>query len=232
MKFFIFAAVVLLSVFTACNKSETDELTDDLVDEALYSVQDRGGLGKYGCYELVFPVEFTLPDDTTVSANSYEDIKTALRTYFQANGGPGKHGYGKGKRGNFFRLVDFTYPISVIDEDGAVITVNSQSELRDLRAACGGGSFGNHGHHGHGQHGLSCFTINFPITIEFPDGTTQEVSDRKDIRTAIRTWKQNNPGVSGHPSIVFPITVTMTADSTEVVVNSKDELRQLKKDCN
>ncbi len=224
--FFLLPAVLLFSIFTACNKTATTEDTADLIDETLYSVQDRGGLGKYGCYELVFPVEFTLPDNSVVTANSYDDIKAALKTYFQANGGPG-HGNHLG----FFKKFAFTYPISVIDEDGAVITVNSELELAALRAACGGGSFGNHGHQGHGQHGLSCFTFNFPITISFPDGTTQAVANRLELKTAIRSWQAANPATNVHPEIVFPITVTMTADNTVVTVNSKDELRQLKKDC-
>jgi len=47
----------------SCNKS--DELTvDEAVDQALYSAQERGGLGRYGCYELVFSVTIALPDGT------------------------------------------------------------------------------------------------------------------------------------------------------------------------
>lgn len=224
--FLMLSAMFILAIFTACNKTSDVTNVEDLVDESLYSVQDRGGLGRYGCYELVFPVQFTLPDGTVVDANSYDDIKAALRTYFEANGGPGK-----GRRGDFFRKIAFTYPISVVAEDGTVITVNNEQELADLRADCGGGSFGQHGHHGHGQHGLSCFTINFPISIAFPDGTTQEVADRQAMKTAIRTWKAANPTATERPTIVFPISVTMTADSSTVTVNSADELRQLKKDC-
>lgn len=232
--FFLLPAVLVLSIFTACNKNAATEITSELVDETLYSVQDRGGLGKYGCYELVFPVEFTLPDGTVVAANSYDDIKAALKTYFDANGGPGNgngNGHHNGPRKDFFRKIAFTYPVSVIDEAGAVITVNNEQELADLRAACGGGSFGNHGHNGHGNHGLSCYTFNFPITIAFPDGTTQEVADRQALKTAIRSWNSNNPTSPTRPEITFPISVTMTADGTVVTVDSKDELRQLKKDC-
>jgi hypothetical protein len=47
----------------------------------------------------------------------------------------------------------------------------------------------------------------------------------------IHSWRENNPGVTGRPQIVFPITVQMTADSTLVTVNSKEELHQLKEDC-
>lgn len=222
LKFFLLPLVAMLTIFVACDKSN-DLSTEELVDQALYSAQERGGMGRFGCYELVFPVTIVLPDSTTAEVNSYEEMKQALRTYFQANGGGGHHG----NRPH----ISFQFPISVVSQDGEIITVNSQDELRALREECGGGTFGNHGPQGHGQHGLSCFEIVFPITVLFPDGTTAEAADRQALHLLIRTWRQNNPGATGRPQISFPITVKMDDDGSLVTVNSREELRQLKEDC-
>jgi hypothetical protein len=221
LKFSFLPILVLISILVACNKS-TDVNTEELVDQALYSAQERGGMGRYGCYELVFPVSIVLPDNSTAEVTSYTEMKQTLRNYFQANGGqPG------GPRPR----IGFVFPINVVSQDGEIITVNSEDELRALREACGGGTFGNHGPQGHGNHGLTCFDMVFPITILFPDGTTAEAADRQALHLLIRTWKHNNPGVQGRPQISFPITVKMDDDGSLVTVNSREELRQLKEDC-
>jgi hypothetical protein len=225
IKFLFLPLFALLSVFVACNKEQqlSDTELDSAVDNALYSIQERGGIGRLGCFELVFPVTLELPDASTVEVDSYEAMKTALRTWFLANGGQ-SGGPGHRPRPNF------VFPISVVNQEGELITVESQEALRELRASCAG-TFGNHGPNGHGQHRLSCFEIVFPITLEFPDGSTVQVNSRQELRQAIRTWKQGNPGATERPKFTFPITVKMTEDGTLVTVNSREELRALKENC-
>lgn len=231
LKFFLLPLIALISIVVACNKADNTTV-EDAIDQVLYTAQERGGMGKFGCYELVFPVTITLPDSTTATVNSYDELKQTLRTYFEANGVPGNggghhhHGHGNGP----VPAIGFVFPISVISQDGEVITVNDAGELSDLREACAG-TFDHHGPQGHGNHGLSCFEIVFPITIQFPDSTTVEVADRQALHQAVRSWHQSNPGVQGRPEIVFPITVKMTDDGSEVVVNSREELHALKEDC-
>ena len=227
LKLFFLPIAVILTVLVACDKS-SDTTTEELVDQALYSAQERGGMGRFGCYELVFPVTVVLPDSSTVTVNSYDEMKQALRDYFEANGGGGQGGH-HGHHGNRPKI-SFAFPISVLSQDGELITVNNQDELAALREACGG-TFGNHGPQGHGDHGLTCFELVFPITVQFPDSTTAEAADRQALHLLIRTWKQNNPGVAGRPQIVFPVTVKMDEDGSLVTVNSREELRQLKEDC-
>lgn len=223
LKLFFLPILAIMAVMVACNKS-SDLSTEELVDQALYSAQERGGMGRFGCYELVFPVTIVLPDGSATEVNSYDEVKLALRAYFEANGGPRPH------HGNRPHL-SFEFPLSVISEDGEIITVDSEEQLRRLRADCAGASFGNHPPQGHGQHGLSCFDIVFPINLQFPDGTTAEAADRLALRQLIRTWRENNPGATERPQIVFPLTVKMDDDGTLVIVGSREELRQLKEDC-
>lgn len=228
IKFFFLPLIAMITFAVACNKA-TDVATEDLVDQALYTAQERGGMGRFGCYELVFPVTIVLPDSSTVEVDSYDTMKQTLRDYFEANGGGQGHGPHQGGPGNRPRI-SFVFPISVINEDGELITVNNEDELRDLRDACAG-TFGNHDPKGHGQHGLKCFDLVFPVTIQFPDSTTAEAADRKAMRDLLRTWKQKNPTSTDRPQLVFPLTVKMDADGSLVTVNSADELHQLKEDC-
>ena len=221
LKLFLLPAFAVMAIVIACNKNDDTAVIEDAVDQALYSAQDRGGIGKYGCYELVFPATILLPDSTTVEVASYDEIKDALRAYYQANGTGGHHGRPH---------LSFVYPISVLSQDGELITVNNNDELRALRAECGGGTFGHHGHHGHGNH-LSCFEVIFPVTVAFPDSTTATANSRQELHQLIREWRQANPGAQGRPHITFPITVQMIEDGTTVTINSREELRDLKESC-
>lgn len=223
LKFLLLPALTAAAFFFACTKS--NELTvDEAVDETLYSVQERGGMGRYGCYELVFPVSIVLPNGTTAEVESYDAIKQQLRTWFEANSD--RRRPHRGAR----PLINFVFPISVVTEDGDVVSVEDENALLRLRAECAG-TFGQHGPRGHGNHGLSCFEVVFPITIEFPDGSTATADSRQAMHQLLRTWKQNNPGNTERPKMVFPITVKMAEDGTLVTVNSRDELRALKADC-
>lgn len=207
---------VALATLAACNKS--DELSaEESVDQALYSIQERGGMGRLGCYELLFPVSITLPDGTTAEVDSYETMQQTLRNFF-ASSRPARP------------RINFVFPVSVVSQDGEVITVSSEEEMRALRAECAG-SFNRHGPNGHSQRGLSCFEIVFPVTIEFPDGSTAQAGSRADLRQLVRSWHQSNPGSDGRPKLVFPLTVKMTDDGTLLTVNSKEELRDLKENC-
>lgn len=223
LKIFLLPIVALIAIMVACNK--TEELTaDELVDQALYSVQERGGMGRFGCYELVFPVTLVLPDGTTAEVNTYDAVKQTLRAHFEANGNGGRP---RGERPH----LSFVFPISVISQDGDIITVETEQALQRLRAECAGATFSNHDPRGHGQRGLSCFDVVFPITLLFPDGTTATATDRQALHQLLRTWRQNNPGATTRPQITFPLTVKMTDDGSLVTLNSREELRRLKADC-
>jgi len=175
LRFLFVPAVALIVTMAACTKDGIVATVAEAIDQALYSVQKRGGVGKYGCYELVFPVTVQLPDSTTATVNSYEELKQVLGQYFTSNGtggpatggnhpgGHGHHGGGNHNSPGFFGdpgqpghpfHVRFVFPISVLNQDGEIVTVENEQQLYELREACAG-TFGNHGPTGHGDHGLS-----------------------------------------------------------------------------
>lgn len=218
LKFFLLPVLAIAALVVACNKS-SELTTEEAVDQTLYDVQERGNMGRFGCYELVFPVTVTLPDGAAADVNSYDEMKQTLRAFFAANGS------------QFRPRISFVFPVSVISQDGEIITVDSETGLQRLRAECTRATFGNHNPRGHGDRRLSCFDIVFPMTIQFPDGTTTEAADRQALHQLIRVWRQNNPDATERPHLVFPITVKMTDDGTIVTVNSREELRALKAGC-
>ncbi len=217
LKFFLLPAFAIAAAIIACNKS-TEMTVDEAVDQALYSIQERGNMGRFGCYELMFPVTLSLPDGSTVEVNSYDDMKLALRAWFAANGA------GRTRP-------SFVFPVSVISQDGDIITIDTDEGLARVRAACTRSAFAGHTPRGHADRVLSCFDIVFPMTIQFPDGSTATAADRRALQQLIRIWRQNNPGATERPHLTFPVTVKMTDDGSVVTLNSREELRDLKAGC-
>lgn len=224
----------LLPLLNACNEENTATTNDEVsnyVEDALLELRDSTNVGPEHCYELVFPVTLLLPDETTVEIDSFGEFRTVLHDWKEANPDSDER-------------PTLVFPIELINSDGEVITVESAEALKELREACPsprgprgprGGHGGGHGrpggHHGPGDNGgCACFEIVFPVTIEFPDGTTQEVADRKALRDAARAWHEANPGVAGRPELVFPITVELE-DGTTVEVADADALKALKETC-
>ena len=228
MPFGFLAIMVTLGFITSCQKDEGVSSTDNFVNTCVDSIQSHSGAGVFGCYELVFPVSIQFADSTTATVNSYEELRQVIRTWFEANGGKPNHD----------RRPTLIFPYQVMNQAGEIITVANEAELKALHDLCkphhGDGGMGGHhggGHNGGGHHGGdACFTLVFPITIQFPDSTQLSVASPEEMKTAIHTWKENNPTIQGKPEIVFPITVTLK-DGTNVVVNSPEELRAIKEDC-
>ena len=73
-----------------------------------------------------------------------------------------------------------------------------------------------------------CFIIAFPITLSYPDGTTQAFNSEEEFFTALENWYNSN-GVNGEPELVFPISITQ--DGAEQTVESDEEFEVLLEDC-
>jgi len=220
MPFGFMAIMVTLGLFTSCQKDEGVTSTDNFVSTSVEEIQSRCGAGIFGCYELVFPVTIQFADTTTATVNSYEELRTAIRTWFEANGGKPNHD----------SRPTLVFPFDVTNRAGEIITVNDQTELQALHNLCDPkpGGPGNGGHNDHG--GDACYTLVFPITVQFPDSTQAAVATAEELKIALHDWKKNNPASHGHPVFVFPITVTLK-DGTQVAVNTPEELRIIKETC-
>ena len=62
---FLFA-LISVSLFTSCSKDEVNTTDSEVIwnytDEAMFSLQEKGNLGRNGCFELVFPITIAFPD--------------------------------------------------------------------------------------------------------------------------------------------------------------------------
>ncbi len=76
-----------------------------------------------------------------------------------------------------------------------------------------------------------CVDLVFPLTLDFPGGTSDQVADLDDLRTTLRDWRQNNTtGIGGRPQIAFPFDVEL-ADGSVYTVDERSDFREIAQDC-
>lgn len=212
------AALMLWMVLPACNRDQnlSDDDVENYIDEVVFDMQRQGNCGKFGCYEFVFPITISFSDGTSTEVADHEQLRNILREYREENPEGEKPVLG--------------FPLEVVTEDGEVLSVASQEELHDLRVQCHREFFWKHHHRGHRFRGMFCFKIDYPVSVQLPDGTIVEVNDRIELQYTLRRWKADHPDIEERPELVFPLTVIME-DGTEVTVDSADALKELKESC-
>jgi len=73
---------------------------------------------------------------------------------------------------------------------------------------------------------LGCYELVYPVTIAFPDGTSQEVNSGEELREAVKSWKEANQDVNGRPHLAFPYDI-VTEDGTLITVETREQKREL-----
>lgn len=147
-KFSLVLVLALSTFLTSCD-SEEDSLTvdgvvEDYVDEVIFRMEESGSFGRFGCFELVFPISLEFPDGTTASIEDYDGLRTAIQEWKEAN--PDAE-----------EKPSLVFPIDVLSEEGELITVTNQEELRALKQECRRNWFNGNGPRGHRNKCGSCF---------------------------------------------------------------------------
>ncbi len=216
--------VLVLGLFlSSC--SDSSDIADDAVAEAyaeetVFRTQESANLGRFGCYELVFPVTITFADGSSVEVDSYETLKNAVKEWRRNNP-------------RVKTRPTLAFPYEIINKEGEYISVTDINVQRSLKLACRKDFFDNNGPNGHNNRPKICFMPAFPYSVLIPDGTVVTLTakeDRRLLHEAIKTWKENNPDSKERPELIFPLNVLL-ADGTTVTVASKEELRLLKESC-
>jgi hypothetical protein len=88
-------------------------------EELRQAFQDcRGEQNDKKCFTFVFPVSFTMPDGSTLTAESEEDLAEKMKAFFESYEGERKK-------------PELNFPADIQFEDGTVLTVNSKEEMRN-----------------------------------------------------------------------------------------------------
>ena len=80
---------------------------------------------KVKCFEMVYPISFTMPDGSTATYSNKDAMNNGLKTWYNANP-------------NATTKPTFVYPADVKLKDGIVKTINTETEMIKLKKWCYG----------------------------------------------------------------------------------------------
>ncbi len=225
------ATLSMMAMFfmTSCQEEaeiiESTESIEEISFRTVDEMEEEGLLGCGGCFSLVYPVTVEFEDGSQVTVGDREEMVAAIKAYYEEN---------PPSRPRLINRPNFVYPIDVMLEDGSVLTLESRDDLKLVLQDCDfeprrpfNGIFGRHGQ----RLGLNrCFNLVFPLSIDFPDGSSTEVADREELKDAIKTWKLDNPDAEERPNLSFPYDVELQ-DGTIITVASEEDKEELKEYC-
>ena len=155
------------------------------------------------CLEMVYPITFSMPDGSTITGNSREEIGTAIKAWHKAN--PGSQG-----------KATMQFPVNA-NFKGESVTINNEQEMQRMRKTCA-------------EEKRPCFTMIYPITFMMPDGSEITGDNKREIGAAIRTWLEANPGFDERPVMKYPVEVKFKGEV--ITVNDDQQMQRIKDDCN
>ncbi|MEL6536628.1 MAG: hypothetical protein AAFQ98_14515 [Bacteroidota bacterium] len=162
----------------------------------------RGGLLRGECFDVTFPVDLVMPDESTITLTSEDDFEL-VKAWYEANP-------------DATEKPEPVFPIEVTDQAGEVISITSVEELRALQEECR-------------PDGRRCFRLAFPHSVTMPDGSTITLNSEED-KAQVKAWYEANPDATDRPALVFPVTVEYQ-DGTTATANSEEELMALREAC-
>lgn len=196
----------------------------------------HGGPGHYGpgfgfnspCFSLDFTAGVTiyLPGEGNVDVASEEELRAAIQGWREANPGPADE------------RPSLVMPYTVVFDDGNTLVIDEEADLETLREICQSFCPGDPQGPGHGPgHGPGfdgpgplCFRLRFPVTVILPNGRELEANSRLALLRIRRAWGERNQGSGEHPTLGFPLTVTLE-DGTEQVIGDQAAFDALLDSC-
>ena len=204
------------------NDSENNKIYFNIDGRELGSGKSDRRYKRGQCFKMVFPISFTMPDNTEINILDKEDW-LKIKNWYEYN--PDIY-----KRPTMNYPVNISYKnstaqtysdgddIELVYEDAMIVTINNDEEMIQIKKSC------------FSKIGCKNLEFIFPITYVMPDGTNIEVSrDDREGWKSVKDWYYNNDErkYSAKPDIVYPIEVILE-DGSRVTINNDIEIKNLK----
>lgn len=154
---------------------------------------EKGRRRKHKCFEFVFPIDFIMPDDTSITLESKEDW-ILIKAFYEENPDASER-------------PELVFPVDVSLEDGTVQTLLYRDELKALKDSCT-----------RGKDKRKCFKMVLPVSFTMPDATVIEVAERADFKL-IKEWHKSNPEIKERGAIIFPINIEYKDGTIENILD-------------
>lgn len=189
------------------NKSREEEKSNvyfSLEGKQLVDKNKERSKKRHKCFEFSFPINFIMPDNSTITLDSKEDwdlVKQWYRANPDANERP-----------------ELVFPLDIVLKDDIVQTLLNIDELKDVKFACK-----------ENKDKRKCFILILPVSFTMPDASVIAVNEKADFEL-IKEWYIDNPTLEEKGVLNFPVDI-MYKDETTATINNADEMLAAKVAC-
>ena len=179
-KTLLFFALLGMVMFTSCDNKDWDKEDYDKED---WDEKDWDDEDKEACFELVYPVSYTMPDGSTITGDDKEGLWVAIETWYESHP-------------DVEEKPDLQYPVNVLFEDGETLEVDDEDDMEGLKEECE-----------YDKEDWECFELVYPVSYTMPDGSTITGAGEEELWTDIKAWYDAHPDVEAKPALQYPVSV-------------------------
>ena len=218
--------VSLLNILYIYFDENGELLFDENYDEdndGYYDVFEEWG--NYMCFDIQFPIQITMPDDSQVSVVNEDELFEAVDLYYEMSD-------------EYDGLPEINFPINIVfyfenengNEQQEVIEIGSYEELEMYFDVCPDEN--NNGWDDEDWYEIDCFDLVYPLTIVNPEGEVLTVDSENNLHEYIDQYYENcNSNDCGDFNLYYPLTVEYYSETNDQVqtltINSEEELEEL-----
>lgn len=195
---------VMLITDNESRSEAKSEVFFSLQGRQLNDTNERRIKRRHHCFQFVFPVDFIMPDNSSITLNSKDDW-SLLRNWYTENP-------------DVKERPELVFPVDVTLEDATVQTLIDREDLKAIKDSCK-----------RGKDKRKCFKFELPVSFTMPDASVIEVNERADFKL-IRAWHKANTDATEKGSLNFPVNIIFK-DGTTATVNNETEYRAAKESC-
>ena len=218
--------VSLLNILYIYFNENGELLFDENYDEdndGYYDVFEEWG--NYMCFDIQFPIQITMPDDSQISVVNEDELFEAVDLYYEMSD-------------EYDGLPEINFPINIVfyfenengNEQQEVIEIGSYEELEMYFDVCPDEN--NNGWDDEDWYEIDCFDLVYPLTIVNPEGEVLTVDSENNLHEYIDQYYENcNSNDCGDFNLYYPLTVEYYSETNDQVqtltINSEEELEEL-----
>jgi hypothetical protein len=159
---------------------------------------------RHKCFEFVFPIDFLMPDTTTITLTEKADW-ILIKEWYETNP-------------DLKERAEIVFPLNISLEDGTVQTLLEVAELKEVKNSCR-----------INKDKRKCFSLVLPISFTMPDETMITVAKKTDFKL-LRDWHKANTNVKEKGALNYPVDIRYKDDET-ATVNDATEMQAAKQAC-
>jgi hypothetical protein len=169
----------------------------------------------YGpCFRLIFPITLDFPDGSSVEVESRSELDELISQWKEDN--PDATDRPK-----------IAFPHAIELPNGEEVVVESKERLKEILKRC----VTLQAQIPRWLHDNECYEVKYPVVVEFPGGNTKEANSLNEVRELFYKWHKANSRAKINPKIQLPVTLILKSDSSEVEVESNEDLKTIHEAC-